>query len=209
MKYLRSIVAWFESLETDKPFQKWIPIVLKSLGVVAYAFALVWSIMLVVSVIAERDSNGIGLLLYQLGGSILLAMFIIVAGMVLIMLFWNRSNKINSLHEESNNILLNIAVILIRLVGEVALIVYVSIGIRGLIAGVFGLMLPGFFNPFDFDMSISFNWTFGIISIIIFPFYGIIVLFSSYMMAALLNLVVGMAKDLRKIIDTLSTEEPS
>lgn len=209
MKYLRSIVAWFESLETDKPFQKWIPIVLKSLGVVAYAFALVWSIMLVVSVIAERDSNGIGLLLYQLGGSILLAMFIIVAGMVLIMLFWNRSNKINSLYEESNNILLNIAVILIRLVGEVALIVYVSIGIRGLIAGVFGLMLPGFFNPFDFDMSISFNWTFGIISIIIFPFYGIIVLFSSYMMAALLNLVVGMAKDLRKITDTLSTGEPS
>ena len=209
MKYLRSIVAWIESLETDKPFQKWIPIVLKSLGVVAYAFALVWSIMLVVSVIAERDSNGIGLLLYQLGGSILLAMFIIVAGMVLIMLFWNRSNKINSLHEESNNILLNIAVILIRLVGEVALIVYVSIGIRGLIAGVFGLMLPGFFNPFDFDLSISFNWTFGLISIIIFPLYGIITIVSSYVMAALLNLVVGMAKDLRKITDTLSTEEPS
>lgn len=210
MKYLRSIVAWFESLETDKPFQKWMPIILKSWGVVAYVFTLLMSVMFVVSVILQRLDSMSSLLFYSVG-SILIAFSTIAGGTVIIMLIWNRSNKINILHDESDFTLLNITVILIRLLGEVALIVIFTTGFHGLVSGVFGIGIPGvisfLFNPFDNDLSMSIDLGMGIISIIVSTINGIIILISSYIIAALLNLVVGMAKNLRNIDATLSTEE--
>ena len=213
MHYLRRIVAWFASLESVEPFQKWIPIFLKILGVVAYVFAFVWSIVLFVGVFLGRDNIEISSLVLHLIGSSLMALFNVLIGTVLIMLFWNRSNKISTLHNESDFTLLQIAVILIRLSGEAAFIVLITTGIHGLMAGIFGIGIPGVINflyiPSDVDMSIAVDLAFGVISIIASTIYGIIALISSYIFAALLNLVVGMAKDLRKIDTTLSTDEIS
>ena len=38
MRFLRNIVTWIASLESGETFQKWIPIFLKILGVLALAY---------------------------------------------------------------------------------------------------------------------------------------------------------------------------
>lgn len=213
MLFLRSIVVWFASLESGASFQKWIQIILKILGVVAFVFIIVSSILLVVTVIAEIGS--ISSLLFHLSGSILIALFTIAVGIILILLIWNRCNKINTLQNESDFTLLNIAVILVRLSGEVVLIVNVATCFHLLLGGIFGIGMHGMisflYNPVIVVESISIGWSFDwsirVISIITFAINGITILISSYVIAALLNLVVGMAKDLRNIDATLSTEE--
>ena len=214
MRFFQNIVAWIVSLESGKPFQKWVPIILKILGVVAYAFAFVWSIALIMGVVIARgDSDGLGKLIFPYIGSILIGLFNIGIGTLLIMLFWNRSNKITDTNHDSSSILLKIAVILIRLSGEIALIILISIGLHTLVLAIFGIGLPGginlFYLPSAVNISISVDWMFGVISLIFTSIYGIIALIFSYALAALLNLIIGMATDLRKIDTTLSTEEIS
>ena len=214
MHFFQNIVAWIVSLESGKPFQKWVPIILKILGVVAYAFAFVWSIALIMGVvIAGGDSDGLGKLIFPYIGSILIGLFNIGIGTLLIMLFWNRSDKIRDTNHDSSSILLEIAVILIRLFGEIALIILISTGLHTLVLAIFGIGLPGGINllyfPFDVNMSISADLTLGVISLIFTSIYGMIALIFSYVLAALLNLIIGMATDLRKIDTTLSTEEIS
>ena len=214
MRFFQNIVAWIVSLESGKPFQKWVPIILKILGVVAYAFAFVWSIALIMGVvIAGGDSDGLGKLIFPYIGSILIGLFNIGIGTLLIMLFWNRSDKIRDTNHDSSSILLEIAVILIRLFGEIALIILISTGLHTLVLAIFGIGLPGGINllyfPFDVNMSISADLTLGVISLIFTSIYGMIALIFSYVLAALLNLIIGMATDLRKIDTTLSTEEIS
>ena len=212
--FLQNIVAWIVSLESGKPFQKWVPIILKILGVVAYAFAFVWSIALIMGVVIARgDSDGLGKLIFPYIGSILIGLFNIGIGTLLIMLFWNRSNKITDTNHDSSSILLKIAVILIRFSGEIALIILISIGLHTLVLAIFGIGLPGginlFYLPSAVNISISVDWMFGVISLIFASIYGIIALIFSYALAALLNLIIGMATDLRKINTTLSTQEIS
>ena len=214
MRFFRNIVAWIVSLESGEPFQKWVPIILKILGVVAYAFAFVWSIALIMGVvIAGGDSDGLGKLIFPYIGSILIGLFNIGIGTLLIMLFWNRSNKIRDTNHDSSSILLEIAVVLIRLSGEIALIIFISIGLHTLVLAIFGIGLPGginlFYFPSDVNISISVDLTLGVISLIFTSIYGMIALIFSYVLAALLNLIIGMATDLRKIDTTLSTEEIS
>ncbi len=214
MRFFQNIVAWIVSLESGKPFQKWVPIILKILGVVAYAFAFVWSIALIMGVvIAGGDRDGLGKLIFPYIGSILIGLFNIGIGTLLIMLFWNRSDKIRDTNHDSSSILLEIAVILIRLFGEIALIILISTGLHTLVLAIFGIGLPGGINllyfPFDVNMSISADLTLGVISLIFTSIYGMIALIFSYVLAALLNLIIGMATDLRKIDTTLSTEEIS
>ncbi len=209
MKFLRDIVEWFASLESGESFQKWIQIILKVFGVGVFILALVWSIVLIISVIANVDNTSS--LLFPLGGSIILALFTIVVASVIIMLIWNRCNQINTLQNESDYTILNIAVILIRLSGVVVFIRMVATRVHGLIAGLFGIEVPGMVDMFFFpvDIGISFDWTFGLISIIVSIIYGIIIIISSYSIAALLNLVVGMGKDLKNVDAILSTEQPT
>ncbi len=209
MKFLRGIVEWFASLESGESFQKWIQDVLKTIGVAAFIFSLVSSVVLVINVIAEVDS--MGSLLFHLSVTILITLFTIVAGSVLIiMLIWNKCNKINALQNEDDFTLLNIAVILIRLSGEVAFIVIVCTSVHRLIAGTFGIAVPGMVNIFFFpvDIGVFFDWTVGVVSIIGI-INGMAILISAYIIAALLNLIVGMAKDLRNVNATLSSEQPT
>ena len=213
MCFFQNIVAWVVSLESGEPFQKWVPISLKILGVIAYAFAFAWSFALIIGVVAEGDKDELGRLILPFIGAILIGLFNIGIGILLIMLFWNRSNKIRDTNHDSNSILLKIAVILIRFSGEIALIILISIGLHTLVLAIFGISFPSGINllyfPPNVNTSISVDLTFGVISLILTSIYGIIALIFSYTLAALLNLIVGMATDLRKIDTTLSTEEIS
>ena len=68
---------------------------------------------------------------------------------------------------------------------------------------IFGIGLPGginlFYLPSAVNISISVDWMFGVISLIFASIYGIIALIFSYALAALLNLIIGMATDLEKL----------
>lgn len=207
MRFFQNIIAWIVSLESGEPFQKWVPISLKILGVIAYAFAFAWSFALIIGVVAEGDKDELGRLILPFIGAILIGLFNIGIGILLIMLFWNRSNKIRDTNHDSNSILLKIAVILIRFSGEIALIILISIGLHTLVLAIFGISFPSGINLLYFPPNV--NISIGVISLILTSIYGIIALIFSYTLAALLNLIIGMATDLRKIDTTLSTEEIS
>ncbi len=68
--------------------------------------------------------------------SILALCIYVIVATILIMLFWNRANKIRALGEESHFTLIPIAVILIRLIGEVGFLLLIGLGIQGLLVGL-------------------------------------------------------------------------
>lgn len=213
MSILRSIVAWITTLESGKSFQKWSANILRFLGVIAILIAFVWCIALFVGAITEIDSTKVVSGLLLLIGIILLAFINIAVGIILVLLFWNRSNIIRQLDDQTDFLLLKIAIILIRLAGEVVFIVYITAGIQALISGVLSVGLPwtiGFLRvSWSVDMSLSLNWNFAILLLLTFFVYGIVALVVTYIFAALINLVIGMANDLRNIDESLSTDTSS
>ena len=131
---------------------------------------VVWGIAIGGGIVIGRDSIRIFSLTLLIPGAILAVFLNIAIGTVHIMLFWNRSNKINTLHDESDFTLLKIAVILIRLFGEVTFIVSIGIGFLALIASIFGIDIPSFFNFFYFPSGLEIS--IGTVTVIVFLIYG-------------------------------------
>lgn len=211
MKYLRDIVTWIDSFESGNQFRKWVSILLKTLGVLALLGAIVWGIAICVGAIAASEYLGTVSRTLVVIGSLISLCINIVAGLVLIMLFWNRSRKISALGDESHFALLPIAVILIRLSGEFGFLYCIATGMQVLVASIFGSGIPDLMDIVLSDLTIrgSVSFIFGVVSLVVSVFSGAVVLISSYFFAELINLFVDMATNLRKIETTLSTEEIS
>ncbi len=209
MCFLRGVVNWIASLESGNQFRKWVAILVKILGVLALIGAIVWGIVNCVASIAESDFLGIGSRTLIVIRSILSLSINIVVGLVLIMLFWNRSKKISELGNESHFALLPITVILIRLFGELGFLYFVALGMQALVASIFGSGIPDLMEIVLSDLTIRGNvsFIFGVISSVVSVFSGAIILIIHYFIAELINLFVDMATNLRKIETTLSTEE--
>jgi hypothetical protein len=209
MNYIRSIVTWIDSLESGGHFQKWVSILVNVLGILALISAIVWGIAICVGSIAASNFLGIGGRTLVVIGSILSLCIHVVVGVVLIMLFRNRSKKIGTLGDETHFALLPITVILIRLFGELGFILCVATGIQALLASIFGSGIPDLIEIIlsDLMMPRNVSFIFGVISLVGSVFAGAVVLIIHYFIAELINLFVDMATNLRKIQTTLSAEE--
>lgn len=209
MKYLRNIVTWIASLETGGEFRKWISILVKILGVLTLIGAIVWGIAICVGSIVASEYMGTSSRTFVIIGTILSLCINIIVGLILIMLFWNRSNLIRTLSEKSHFSLMPIAVVLIRLVGEFSFLALVGAGIQMLISSIFGVVFPNLLSIFISELGRDVNFIVGAISFVISAISGAILLVFYYFIAERISLFVDMATHLKKIEKTLSTEEES
>ncbi len=211
MYFLRGIVNWIASLESGNQFRKWVSILVKILAVLALIGAIVWGIAICVGSIAASDYLGTGSRTLVIIGSFLGLCINILMGLVFLMLFWNRSKKLGSLADETHFTLLPIAVILIRLSGEVGFLALVVAGIQGLVASIFGgnitSILSLFMSTSLMDGNISF--IIGVLSLVVSVLSGVILLISSYFVAEQISVFVDMATNLKKIETSLLNEETS
>ena len=209
MKYLRYIVTWIASLEVGGQFRKWISILVKIFGVLTLIGAIVWGIAIFVGSIAASEYLGIGSRTLVVVGSILSLCINVIVGLILIMLFWNRSNIIRTLSEKSHFTLMPIAVVLLRLLGEFSFLSLVGAGIQLLIASIFGSGIPNLMDIFLSDLGENISFIIGVISFVVSVLSGAILLIFYYFIAERINLFVDMATNLKKIETALSTEEES
>lgn len=207
MKYLRDIVTWIASLESGGQFRKWISFLVKILGVLTLIGAIVWGIAICVGSIAASEYLGTGSRTLVVIGSILSLCINVIVGLILIMLFWNRSNKISTLSEESHFTLMPIAVVLIRLLGELSFLSLVGTGIQALVASIFGSGIPNLLGYFLPDLGDNINFIIGVISFVASVLSGAILLIFYYFIAEQISVFTDMATNLKKIKTTLSTEE--
>ncbi len=205
MKFLRGIVKWIASLESDdKHFRMLASILLKVLGVLALIGTIVWGIAICVSAIDASDHLGTGARTVVIIGAILVLAINVIIGPVLAILFWNRSNKIRALNEEtlfrstsySIPYSIPITVILIRLFGEMVFLILVGIGIQGLVLSIFGTeitttgILESLIDP-DQLMSVNTN-EIGVLSLgisVISALY--IILLPGHFITGVISLVVS------------------
>lgn len=210
MNFLRGIVAWLDAFESGSQFRKWTAILLKTVGILALSGAVVWGIGVYVgSIYASENLDTTSALVFSIIGSLISLYLNIVLGLVLILLLWNRSKKIRELNDEISFEILQIAVILIRLVGEVGFILFVVSGIQGLVSSIFGV---GFMDVlryvlFEFEANGQFAFIGGILTFLSSTITGAIALIISYCSAALISLLVDMATHVENIEKALSTEE--
>lgn len=220
MNVLRGIVKWIDAFESGSHFKKWTAMLLKAVGILAIIVSVVWGIAVYVGSIFASDNLDTNELIFSIIGSLLTLCLNIFLGIVLILLFWNRSKKIRELHEEISFEILQIAVILTRLVGEAVFILFVVSGIQGLVASIFG---TGFLDILGFvlieiEYEINGQSTFiqgiltfiqGILTFLSSTITGASVLIVHYCLAALINLFVDIATNVRSIDRTPATDENS
>ncbi len=209
MNFLRGIVSWVASFESGRQFRKWTSVLLKTLGILVLIGAIVWGMIICVGTITASDYLGTGSRTLVIIGSILGLCINIFVGLVLLMLFWNRSKKVDSLGDETHFTLLPIAAILIRLFGEVGFLTLVGIGIQGLVGSIFGSGITGILDLLLGDQLMSGNLSFiiGVISLVVSVLSGVILLISTYFAAEQISVFVDMATNLKKIESSVSTEE--
>lgn len=205
MNFLRGIVKWIASLESDdKHFRMLASILLKVLGVLALIATIVWGIAICVSAIDATDHLESGARTLVIIGAILILGINVIIGPVLVILFWNRSNKVSALNEEpmfrstsySIPYSIPITVILIRLFGEMVFLILVGIGIQGLVLSIFGTeittmgVLGSLVNP---EQLLSGNTNeIGVLSLVISVISSLyIILLPSHFITGIISLVIS------------------
>ncbi len=212
MKYLRNIVRWIDSLEDGSQFQKPVAILLKIAAVLSLIGAIFFGLLILMGTIAEIDSlqtrTGAIIAIY---GSILVLCVNIVFGAILAMLFWHRSNKVSRLGDESDYKLIPIAVILIRLSGELGFLSLVYSGCQTLLSSIIGLRFPSSleFMELEFDVYLNEQYSIvtGVITCVSAVIMGVIILIIQYFAAELFKLLVDLAANVKKNRTTLPTDE--
>ncbi len=209
MNFLRSIISWIDSFEAGSQFRKWATILLKIVGVLVFIASIVWGISILAGSIAIGSDWGRGPQVIPIIGAVLGICINIIVGIVLMMLFWNRAKKVKDLGEESHFTLIPIAVILVRMVGEVGFLTFAVAGIQVFIFSIFGSGISRILASITYDLGIVGDYRFiaGVISLVISVLGGAIVLIFYYFLAELINLFVDMATNLKKIEASVSTEE--
>ena len=219
MRYLRSIITWIDSLESGRQFRSWAAILVKILAVVVFVGISVWSIASCIDTItAGKDLEMISSILVVVG-SILEVCLNITLAIIVAFLFWNRSNKIRTLDNDPNFILISIAVILVQLLGEVMFFALLEIGIRTLVSSIFGSGVPKILinlprtselmNIFPIDPRGNITFISSVIVCIIFVLSGPVILVVSYFIAEEINVLANIAESLNNIETKLVSEEPA
>ncbi len=219
MRYLRGIITWIDSLESGRQFRSWAAILVIILGVVILVSLSVASIVTCVNTIAaSKDSDMISSILVVIG-SILEVCIVITIAIVLAMLFWNRSNKIRTLDNDPQFILISIAVIMVQLLGEASFFGLIGTGVQSLVASIFGSGLPklltfllydrGLLGPLPHDLGETPNLISGVIMCVICVLSGPVLLIIAYFIAEEINVFANIAESLNNIETKLVAEEPA
>ena len=212
MGYLRKVVDWIVSLESGQQFRKWVSILVKIFGVLIMVGAVIVGIAIFVGVISVIDRLGAALGTLAVIGSILSFCINVIIGTILVLLCWNRANKIGDLGGESHFSLIPMTVVLIRFFGEVGFIFFIGIGIQGLLVSILGSgFMRGMGGLYYFlpmlGMFREIGFIGGLFSLVVFVFSGVVHLIVTYFLAELVNLFADMATNIKKIEGRLSVEE--
>jgi hypothetical protein len=219
MRYLQGIITWIDSLESGRQFRSWAAILVIILGVVILVGLSVTSIVTCVNTIAaSKDSDMISSILVVIG-SILEVCIVITIAIVLAMLFWNRSNKIRTLDNDPQFILISIAVIMVQLLGEASFFGLIGTGVQSLVASIFGSGLPKLLTfllydrellgPLPHDLGETPNLISGVIMCVICVLSGPVLLIIAYFIAEEINVFANIAESLNNIETKLVAEEPA
>ncbi len=217
MHYLRSIITWIESLESGRQFRSWAAILVIILGVIILVGLSVASIVTCVNTIAaSKDSEMISSILVVIG-SILEVCLAITIAIVLAMLFWNRSNKIRTLDNDPQFILISTTVIVIQLAGEISFLGLIGVGVQSLVASIFGSGFPKLFTfllhnrellgTLPLDLGETPNFILGVILCLISVLSGAVLLIVAYFIAEEVNVLANIAESLNNIETKLVDEE--
>ena len=219
MRYLQGIITWIGSLESGRQFRSWAAILVKILGMAILAGLSVAGIVVCVNTIAaSKDAEMIPSILVIIG-SISEVCIAITIAIVLTMLFWNRSNKIRTLDNDPNFILISIVVIMVQLLGEVSFVGLIGAGVQSLVASIFGSGLPKLFTfllherqllgSLPHDVGETPNLILGLILSVISVLSGTVLLIVAYFIAEEINVFANIAESLNNIETKLVDEEPA
>ncbi len=219
MRYLQGIITWIDSLESGRQFRSWAAILVKILGMAILAGLSVAGIVVCVNTIAaSKDAEMIPSILVIIG-SISEVCIAITIAIVLTMLFWNRSNKIRTLDNDPNFILISIVVIMVQLLGEVSFVGLIGAGVQSLVASIFGSGLPKLFTfllherqllgSLPHDVGETPNLILGLILSVISVLSGTVLLIVAYFIAEEINVFANIAESLNNIETKLVDEEPA
>ena len=217
MRYLRGIITWIDSLESGRQFRSWAAILLKILAVIISVGISVWGIIICVDTIGANNDLGLTLRILAIIGSILEVCIVIIVATVLAVLFWNRSNKIRTLDNDPNFILISIAVIIIQLAGEISFFGLIGAGVQSLVASIFGSGFPklftflvhdrGLLGTVPPDLGETPNLIPGVILCAISVLSGAALLIAAYFIAEEVNVLANIAESLNNIETKLLGEE--
>ena len=217
MHYLRSIITWIDSLESGSQFRQWAAILVKILGGVVSVGISVWGLVICVNTIGASTDLEMIPSIFVMIGSILELGIVIILATVLAMLFWNRSNKIRTLDNDPQFILISIAVILVQLLGEIMFFALIETGIQTLVSSIFGSGIPKFLanlprtqelmDIFSIDPRGNVTFTSSVILFVIFVLSGIVLLIVAYFAAEKIDVQVNIAESLNNIETKLVDEE--
>ena len=217
MRYLRGIVTWIDSLKSGRQFRNWTVIALKVLGVVASVGITVWSIVVCVNTIDANKNTEMTSRILAIIGSILEVGIILLLATLLVMLFWNRANKIRTLNNDPNFFLISTTVILVQLLGEMSFLALIATGVQTLVASIFGSGIPEFLDRFlqrreladTVPINPRGNITFiaSVIFSVISVISGPVLLIISYFIAEEINVLANIAESLNNIETKLLAEE--
>ncbi len=217
MRYLRGIVTWIDSLKSGRQFRGWAVIFLKILGVVTLVGLSVWSIVVCVNTIAASSDSEITSRILVIIGSVLEVCIIFIIATVLAMLLWNRSNKIKTLDNDPNFLLIAITVVLVQLLGELSFIGLIGAGIQVLVSSIFGSGLPvsvdtflrkrELLDTFLIDPKGNISFISSVILSVIFVLSGVVLLVVAYFIAEEVNVLANIAESLNNIETKLVDEE--
>ena len=219
MRYLQGIITWIDSLESGRQFRNWAAILVKIVGVATLVGLSVVGIVACVNTIAaSKDAEMIPSILVIIG-SILEVCIVISIAIVLTMLFWNRSNKIKTLDNDPQFILISIVVIMVQLLGEVSFVGLIGAGVQSLVASIFGSGFPKLFTfllhdrqllgTLPHDVGETPNLILGVILFMISFFSGPVLLIVAYFIAEEINVLANIAESLNNIETKLVAEEPA
>ena len=219
MRYLQGIITWIDSLESGRQFRNWAAILLKILAVVISVGISVWGIIICVDTIGANNDSGLTSRILVIVGSILEVCIVITVAIVLVMLFWNRSNKIRTLDNDPQFILISITVIVIQLAGETSFLGIIGAGVQSLVASIFGSGLPklftfllhdrGLLGILPLDLGETPNFIVGVILCVISVLSGAALLIAAYFIAEEVNVLANIAESLNNMETKLLSEEPS
>ena len=198
---LGMVSKWANSLETGKPFRKWVSVLTKIIGIIIMIAVIIPGIVMVLSTIGMR-SFGYGNSPIEIAGSVLVLILNIILAIILFKLFWCKADKIKELGDQTHFTLIPITVLLTRLFGEICFVVLIVSGFQTLINSIFGssMNLGRLWRGIPYLPFLGYHGIVGgLITFVVFSFLGAILLVYSYFIAEQINLLVDVASNVRKI----------
>ena len=197
MFYLRTVVDYIDSLETGDNFRRYFAFGLKFSGVLTLIVTILLGFALLYFV---RETPTL------ITGAVLSTIIITHFGITVVLLYWNRANKITALGRDSHLTFAPIVSILGRLSGEVFCLFFITLGIFFLVSSIF---MPSVFGYMPYGLPASYEFFIFLVSGLLLFFLCVLIaiffLIFFYIMAEYAGLIGDIATNTKQIETMLST----